>query len=80
MKFMPFDMVTYCGDKFRSEIKERTGEIVVPVEGNPGAYVVDFGNETYIVSERSLNRYRPSAKDKAEPVVNVRRRRFAEDE
>lgn len=82
--YMPFDLVTYTGEKFRGDIKDKLGEVVCPVAGDPGKYVVEFGDNSYILGEGSFRRYYPSAKDKEvvkqELQVTHRRRRPTEDE
>lgn len=81
--FMPFTMVTYTGNKFRAEIKDKLGEVVCRVGGHEGAYVVEFGDHSYILGEDSIRRYTPSAKDREERrelQVTHRRRKPTEDE
>ena len=60
--FMPFDIVNYRGTKFK-DLKSKLGEVIARVKES-GAYIVDFGQEqAYILSENSLERWRPSPKD-----------------
>jgi hypothetical protein len=88
------DKVRYTGAKFARELsgKGKIGEVCARVAGQEGAVVVNFGDDDYVVSERSLEPYRPSAKDlmeaetpeqetpkkkKHETVVVKRRKRAA---
>lgn len=79
MSFMPFDKVMYTGEKFRGDIKEKLGEIVSRVEGRPGAYVVEFGDNSYIMGEQSFRRHRLSAKELNQVEVINRRSSDEED-
>lgn len=82
--YMPFTMVTYTGNKFRTDIKDKLGEVICRVGGHEGAYVVEFGDTSYILGEDSIRRYNPSVKDRAEgrdlQVTHRRRRPASEDE
>jgi hypothetical protein len=78
MMFMNGDKVRYVGNKFRGEIGSRLGEVVAPVQNQPSAIVVDFGDNAYVCSFDSLSKvtYRPTE----EKEVEVVRRRPIEDE
>jgi len=85
--YMQGDKVRYSGQKFARELsgKGKVGEVVAHVQNQPGAYVVDFGDDSYVMGERSLTHWRPTAAElkegKTEPVVETRRRkRPSEDE
>lgn len=76
--FQQGDLVNYVGEKFASEIRSKLGEVVARVKNEPGAYVVDFGDDAYIVGERSLTRFKAS--NKSEPMPKVQRRRRDDEE
>jgi hypothetical protein len=84
--YMQGDKVRYAGRKFARELsgKGKVGEVVAHVQNQPGAYVVDFGDDSYVMGERSLERWRPTAAElkegKTEPTVEVRRRKRSSDE
>lgn len=84
---MQGDRVRYRGNKFARELsgKGKVGEVVAHVQNQKGAYVVDFGDDAYVMGEHSLERWKPTAAElkegKTEPVVETRRRkRPTEDE
>ena len=87
--FNPFnqgDQVRYTGRKFARELsgKGKIGEVCSRVSNEEGAVVVDFGDDSYVLSVSSLEKWRPSAQElkegKAEPVIETRRRRRVAEE
>lgn len=80
------DRVRYIGRRFAKELsgKGKVGEVCAQVQNQKGAYVVDFGDDSYVMPEGSLERYRPTAAElkegKAEPVIETRRRKRASSE
>lgn len=84
--FMPGDKVRYVGRKFARDLsgKGKIGEVCAAVQGESNKLVVDFGDDSYVMSEASLEKWRPSAQElkegKTEPTVEVRRKRKSEDE
>lgn len=77
MKFMPFDRINYVGDKFKSSLAGKVGEVVCPVGGEDNAYVVEIADDSYLLSGDSLVKARFSDKEK-EPEVRRQRRREEE--
>lgn len=72
---MPGMTVRYTGEtllrKFPDEMKrDKVGEIVGRVDGEPDAVVVEFGNAAYIVDVANLEKY--NFKEKSEMQVDVR--------
>lgn len=84
--YMPFDKVRYTGRRYASILsgKGKIGDVCAQVQNQPGVYVVDFGDESFVLPERSLERWYPTAQEikegKGEPLVETRRRRRSEDE
>jgi hypothetical protein len=77
--FFQGDKVSYVGEKFRSDLAGKMGEICAPVVNQPDVFVVDFGSDDYIISAKSLTRFQGHLKvedDKKskEPRVEQRRR------
>jgi len=80
MSYMCFDKVVYVGNKF-SELRSSLGFVVAPMRNETGVYVVDFGGDSYVMSERSLAPYQQSAKDdRSIEILPVRRRRSDDEE
>lgn len=84
--FFQGDKVRYVGRRYAQEFNKtqaRNGEVCTRVEGSLSTYVVEFGDDAYVMPESSLELYRPSAKDlkeDKEPVVVKKRRVVSEDE
>ena len=74
------DRVVYTGSKYAGELGGKIGFVVAPVDRQPGAWVIDFPSDSYVMSERVLEKYRPSTKDENVPEVHTRRRRRSDDE
>jgi hypothetical protein len=66
--FMTFDKVRYVGHKLL-ELRGKIGEVIKRIP--TGGYVVDFGDDAYIISDENLAR--PSIHENTE--VFVRRTR-----
>ena len=82
--FMPGDKVKYVGDKIFTDAKgvpvnlaTKVGEVVARVSGEPYGYVVEIGDDSYIMSGHNLARqyFAPGA----EPSAPKRRRDEFED-
>lgn len=81
---MQSDLVRYIGNKpslKKSNVKK--GEVLAQMGNEPGVYVVEFGDDAYVVREDELTRYVATAQDldqaKVAEVVQKKRRR-SEDE
>ena len=79
-KFFQGDKVKYVGSKFRQELGTKRGEVVSRVQNQPSAVVVDFGDDAYICSENSLQRFTPSPVVEEKEVDVMRRRHTDETE
>jgi hypothetical protein len=87
--FMQGDLVRYVGQKFFGDFKKKDikrGEVIARVGNQDGVYVVEFGDDSFVMPESSLQRYIPSKKDletaAKEPEVTVQkkqRRRVVEE-
>jgi hypothetical protein len=75
MSFLPGDKVKYVGDKFRSELGTKLGEIICEVRNHRSAVVVDFGGDAYICRSSSLMKFVPTPVEEKEIEI-VRRSRF----
>lgn len=79
-RFMRDDKVTYTGEKFKQEYGGALGIVCAPVENNPEALVVDFGNDSIVVHVSKLAPFQGHLKSdeddkkKKEPKVERRRR------
>jgi hypothetical protein len=74
------DRVVYTGQKFAKDLSGKIGFVVGPVDKDPGVWVVDFPEDSYIMSERLLEKYRAPVKDDGAPEVHTRRKRKLHDE
>ena len=82
------DKVRYVGQRHAHEFSKKKithGEVCARVQNQDGAYVVEFGDDSYVMSEHSLSPWRPSAKEiadaaKEEVLVTKKRRRVVEEE
>ena len=59
--FMPGDKVKYYGNKFKTELGTKVGLVVSCVKNEPDAFVIDFGDDVYILSVNSLQRVSANA-------------------
>lgn len=75
--FMRFDAVRYTGQKLSGEIGNKIGEVVQRIP--TGGYVVDFGNDSYVIADGNLARHSFTDSEKKGPEI-VRRRKFEADE
>lgn len=80
--FMQGDLVRYVGQKFFAEFKKKEikrGEVISRVHNQDGAYVVEFGDDSFVMPASSLERWIPSKKDletaAKEPEVTVQKKR-----
>jgi len=74
---MPFTYVRYTGDQLTGEIGNKIGEIVKHLP--TGGYVVEFGGDSYIVNDDSIQEYHFNEREKG-PEITTRRRRHDDDE
>jgi hypothetical protein len=82
--FMQGDTVRYVGRRALKNESKR-GEVLAPMGNEPGVYVVEFGDDAYVMPEASLAKYVPSVQEleaavKEPEVVQKKRRRSPEDE
>lgn len=49
------DRVQYHGSKFANQIKHTLGLVVAPVQNQEGTYVVEFGDDSYVMNGSLLN-------------------------
>lgn len=82
--FMQGDVVRYVGRRALKNDSKR-GEVLAPMGNEPGVYVVEFGDEAYVMPEASLTRYVASLQDveqaaKATEVVQKKRRKHSDEE
>jgi hypothetical protein len=85
------DLVYYCGQKFKQELtgkegKPQTGIVHARVVNQPGHWVIEFPdtkqNDSYIMSEKVLTKFRPAKTEQKYdgPEVQKRRKRASEDD
>ncbi len=82
--FMQGDTVRYVGKRALKNESKR-GEVLAPMGNEPGVYVVEFGDEAYVMPESSLARYVATLQDleqaaKATEVVQKKRRKHSDEE
>lgn len=66
MVFMVGDRVSYVGTRFK--LAGKTGIIEARVQNQDNTFVVDFGDDAFVMSGSLLTRYNPSqAKEKQSP-------------
>ncbi len=76
--FMPGDKVKYTGSNVFQDssgavnLNSKIGEVVTKVSGEDKAYVVEFGDESFILHEDNLRRHYFTPGN--EPVKQQRRR------
>ena len=80
MIFFTGDKVVYTGSKY-PELRNKLGEVCARVKNAPESAVVDFGDSSYVMSNRVLAKFKP-AKDTGvkELEVQVRRKKNDEDD
>jgi hypothetical protein len=85
MVFMQGDVVRYVGKRaLKNETKR--GEVLAPMGNEPGVYVVEFGDDAYVMPEASLRTYvatqqeLETATKEPEVVQKKKRRRQSDDE
>jgi hypothetical protein len=80
MIFFPGDKVVYQGSKF-PELRNKLGEVCAQVKNSPGTVVVDFGDNSYVMSNRVLDRFKPSKEAGVKELdIQVRRKKYDEDD
>jgi hypothetical protein len=90
MNFFQGDLVSYVGEKFRGDLGGKMGEICAPVVNQSGTYVVSFGGDDYVMSDKFLSRFQghlrssedkqPEKKERRQPKVEARRGRHSQEE
>ena len=66
--FVPFDNVVYCGEKFRSELRNKVGIVLAKVANSTSGYVVDFDTASYVLPETAINHWRSKSKDEQSEI------------
>ena len=84
------DKVSYQGERFRSDLAGKPGEICAPVTNQDDTYVVAFGTDDYVISGKLLTPFQghlrspddkqPEKKEKRGPKVETRRGRSNQEE
>jgi hypothetical protein len=70
------DKVVYTGEKLRGDLAGKMGVIIAPIENNSAGYVVDFGNDSYVMGEAVLAPFQGhlrSADDTRQPEKKERK-------
>ena len=73
------DRVVYTGRKYSKDLAGKIGFVVAPIGNQPGGWVIDFPEHSYVMSENVLEKYRP-VKDESGPEIHTRRRHKHDDE
>lgn len=81
---MPGDFVRYVGEIHANEFKSQKltmGEVITRVAGTYNSYVVEFGDDAYVMPSTSIARAYPK-RNESEPEVLVQksRRRYFDAE
>jgi hypothetical protein len=82
---MQGDTIRYVGNKTSLKKSDR-GEVLAPMGGETGVYVIELGGNAYVVAEEDLVKYNASAQDMKAPakepdvVQKKSRRRSATEE
>ena len=76
--FMRFDSVRYTGGKLTGEIGNKIGEVIMRIP--TGGYVVEFGNDAYVVADNNLVRHSFSESSEKKGPEITRRRKYESDE
>jgi hypothetical protein len=66
--FVPFDDVVYCGEKFRSELRNKVGIVLSKVQNSTNTYVVDFDTASYVLTDDSINHWRSRSREEQSKV------------
>lgn len=85
MGYMPGDRVRYLGSKLTAHFNEKKvkrGEVVARVKNVDDEYVVEFGEDSYVMNEKHLAPWQASKQElhEAETLDVMRRRKRDEDE
>lgn len=76
--FMQSDLVRYVGNKpllKKSNVKK--GEVLAQMGNEPGVYVVEFGDDAYVVREDELTRYVATAQDLEQAkVIEIQKKHY----
>lgn len=82
-RYRPFDQVSYSGEKYRSELRGKLGIISGRVDRSETSYVVDFGEDVYVLHESLMSPFQAinrEEKTKAEQEIYLRRRPKKDEE
>ena len=74
------DKVTYIGSRFSKELGGKMGFVICPVRKEDHKYVVEFGDEAYVVNESSLTHFKATDIKNSGPEVRQFRKRSNDDD
>lgn len=75
--YMAGDQIRYNGNKFSNDIKKNgafKGEVITSIDGEPGVYVVEFGDDAYVMRDTCFTKWEPSQLEEKEPVEYNKKR------
>lgn len=73
------DRVVYVGSRYSKELGGKQGFVISPVMNEEYKYVVEFGDDAYVVNESSLAPFRATAKESG-PEIRQIKKRFSEED
>jgi hypothetical protein len=74
------DKVTYVGSRWSKELGGKMGWIVAPVINERNKYVVEFGDESYVMPEGSLAPFKATAAKETGPEIRQFRKRLSDED
>lgn len=74
------DKVTYVGNRFSKELGGKMGWIIAPVNNEDHKYVVEFGDDAYVVNESSLTHFKATSIKESGPEIRQFRKRMSDDD
>jgi hypothetical protein len=75
-EFLLGDHVRYCGNKFYNELNSKVGIVVGYIQNNSKGYVVEFGDDSYVVSNQVVKK---AYVDNSKSSSFMPRKRYDED-
>lgn len=72
--------VMYVGSRWAKEIGSKMGWVIGQIKNEPGKYVVEFGDESYVMPEGVLAPFVATAAKESGPEIRQIRKRSAEEE
>lgn len=55
--FMPGDRVKYVGSSSSLNLSGKVGEVICGIKNEPSGFVVEFGDDSYVIDGRNLARH-----------------------